>query len=77
MKNKLFITHLAISLLMVFTFIQWFVPKVFADSSIKLIVDGEDITASTKPVIKNDRTLVPIRMVAEQLGAEVKWNNDG
>jgi len=75
-KNNLFMIHLIVSLLMIFTFVQWFSPNVFADSSIKLIVDGEDITSSTKPVIKNDRTLVPIRMVAEQLGAEVTWNND-
>ena len=74
-KNNLFIRHLVISLIMVFTFVQWINPKVFADSSIKLIVDGKDITASAQPVIKNDRTLVPLRMIAEQLGAEVIWNN--
>lgn len=28
-----------------------------------------------KPIIENNRTLVPIRFVAEALGAEVNWNN--
>lgn len=45
-------------------------------STIKLIVDGEDITNVTEPRIVNDRTLVPIRAVSEKLGAEVIWNND-
>ena len=26
------------------------------------------------PIIKNDRTLVPIRYISNQLGAEISWN---
>lgn len=68
--------QLLLSLIMVFIFTLWITPEVFADSSIKLIIDGQNITASPKPFIKNDRTLVPIRIVSEQLGAKVIWNND-
>lgn len=56
--------------------IQLSSPKALATNEIKLILDGQDITASAQPVIQNNRTLVPIRFVAEQLGAQVKWNGD-
>lgn len=46
-----------------------------AAKPISLIVDGNDITALSEPVIENDRTLVPIRFVSEELGAEVIWND--
>lgn len=49
---------------------------VSAASPIKLIVDGNDITRLSSPIIENDRTLVPIRFISEELGATVTWNND-
>ena len=50
--------------------------EVMAATPIKLMVDGKDITALSSPMIENDRTLVPIRFIAEELGATVTWNND-
>ena len=44
-----------------------------ADVTVKVggqVIDFPD----QKPVIKNDRTLVPIRFVAEALGYDVDWN---
>ncbi len=35
-----------------------------------------DVGLTTAPVIKNDRTLVPIRSVAETFGGKVTWNED-
>lgn len=43
-------------------------------STIKLLVNGNDITSFSSPLIVNDRTLVPIRFVSEEIGAEVKWD---
>ncbi len=43
-------------------------------NTIRLIVDGNDITALSAPVIENDRTLVPVRFIAEALGAVVSWD---
>ena len=40
---------------------------VFARESIKIIVDGNEISTSQAPVIYNGRTLVPLRAVAEYL----------
>ncbi len=55
---------------------HFFEPTVYADEPIRLTVDGKDVTATAMPVVKNGRTLVPIRVVVEQLGAEVFWNEN-
>jgi len=47
-----------------------------ASSDLTLTVDGVDITSLSAPVIVNDRTLVPVRFVAEQLGANVEWDGE-
>lgn len=48
----------------------------FGDGDIYIYVDGKRAESDTAPVIKNDRTLVPIRVVSEALGADVKWNGE-
>lgn len=42
------------------------------------IEDGEDkiINLEVAPVIRNDRTYVPLRFVSETFGHSVDWNND-
>ena len=47
---------------------------VSADSNLKVLVDGEEIQFDTSPVIKEGRTLVPIRKTAETLGLTVEWD---
>ncbi|MCQ2749982.1 MAG: stalk domain-containing protein [Clostridia bacterium] len=37
-------------------------------------VDGERENLDVSPVIRNDRTMLPIRFVAENLGAKVGWD---
>lgn len=48
----------------------------YAQNSIKLIIDGKTVTADPEAFIKDDRTLVPIRVIAEELDAEVTWDNN-
>lgn len=43
---------------------------------ITIYVDNELVVLDTIPVIRNDRTLVPLRGVLEKLGATVDWNKD-
>mgnify|MGYP004530710043 CR=1 FL=1 len=38
-------------------------------------VDDKEINNDVAPVIVNDRTLVPIRIVTETLGGDVEWND--
>lgn len=42
----------------------------------ELLRNGERISMDVVPVIKNDRTYMPIRFVAESLGAEVAWSDE-
>lgn|GEM_PF-1914941 len=37
------------------------------------VVDGRQMPLDAPPVIRNDRTMVPVRFVAEQMGAKVYW----
>jgi trimeric autotransporter adhesin len=39
-----------------------------------LIINGERKTAGTMPIVRGGRTLVPLRLVSEQLGLQVDWD---
>lgn len=45
-------------------------------NAIKIKIDGSYVYPDSDPLIKNDRTIVPIRAVAEKLGYEVSWDGD-
>lgn len=47
-----------------------------AQNQIKLLVNGKVIEPDVAPQIIDGRTMVPIRWVAEALGAKVDWNNE-
>ena len=40
-----------------------------------VVANGKRQEVDTTPVIKNSRTMVPVRFVAQFLGADVHWNN--
>jgi len=41
---------------------------------IRIIVNGEEVIPDSPAIIINDRTMVPIRAVAEKLGYTVEWD---
>jgi len=45
-----------------------------SEMPIKIVVNGETVFPDSYPFIKDDRTLVPIRAIAEKLGYDVSWN---
>lgn len=45
----------------------------FAASTISIYVDGAPLRLDVSPEARNGRTMVPIRVVAETLGADVEW----
>lgn len=47
---------------------------VLAVGSKLMTVFGKNVTNDTAPIIKNNRTMLPARFVAEALGARVTWN---
>lgn len=68
MKRK-FILGLSLLALAIPTF-------VFANSDIRLWIKGEIINSDVAPYISEDRTMVPIRVISENLGKVVTWDND-
>ncbi|TYA11250.1 copper amine oxidase N-terminal domain-containing protein [Paenibacillus faecis] len=48
-------------------------PTYAADLQIK--VDGVTISSDVKPEVKNNRTMVPLRVISENLGARVNWSD--
>lgn len=48
----------------------------FASGEIKIEIDGERIYPDSNPMIVEERTLVPIRAVAEKMGYTVSWDGD-
>lgn len=40
------------------------------------MISGKTVKLVASPVIKDGRTLVPVRFVSENLGSDVDWNND-
>ena len=45
-----------------------------AIGSKQAVADGKTVALDTQPVIKNARTMVPLRFIGEQLGSTVSWN---
>jgi hypothetical protein len=55
--------------------ILFYLPQVAdAGESIKIYINSKEIKTDTNPVIINDRTMVPIRVISESLGMNVEWD---
>ena len=50
-------------------------PTIEAAEPIKVYLDGELLVFDVQPQIINDRTMVPMRVIFEALGAKVDWND--
>lgn len=69
MIKKIF--SIGICILMLFCAMQG-----FAASPITVQLDHTQVEFSQAPIIKNDRTLVPVRAIFEAMGATVQWNDN-
>ena len=49
-------------------------PKVNSENLIKVLVDDKTLVFDVNPVIINGSTMVPLRVIFEELGASVEWN---
>ena len=49
-------------------------PKVYADTPIKVYLDGNELYFDMNPCIISDRTFVPVRSVLEAAGVAVSWD---
>lgn len=62
-----------IALILNLTLLFAFAAPVMASKTISIVVDGKVIQTDVAPEVKNGRTMVPIRFIAEALGCEVEW----
>jgi hypothetical protein len=68
MKRKWLAVILVTVLICAFAAVTW------ANEPIKLVVNGQEIKPDVSPQIIGNRTMVPVRWIAEALGAEVEWD---
>ncbi|MEF3354134.1 copper amine oxidase N-terminal domain-containing protein [Paenibacillus sp. GYB006] len=68
-KKKLFI-----SLFVVVFSLSIVVGLAFAKGSVKIVVNGQQVTSDVAPQIVNNRVMVPLSVVAKALDANVGWN---
>ncbi|USG66326.1 N-acetylmuramoyl-L-alanine amidase family protein [Brevibacillus ruminantium] len=47
-----------------------------AEQAVQLLIGGQAVKPDVPPIIEQGRTLVPVRVIAEGLGAQVDWNQD-
>lgn len=52
------------------------IPLEAFKSEVKVLYDGKYLGFDTAPVIENDRALIPLRFLFEQMGATVNWNEE-
>jgi len=46
-----------------------------AETTIKLVINGQPASVEPEPTIREGRVMVPVRFIAEHLGAQVKWDD--
>lgn len=65
---------LLVILLLVLVAWAWHQASAWAEAPVKLVVNGRPVETDVNPYIDaNGRTMVPVRFVAESLGAAVEW----
>lgn len=67
MKKKI------ILLLCVLICVLIFFPSINEAGQISIQINGQEVKTDVQPFIENGRTLVPIRVISENLGIEVLW----
>jgi len=50
--------------------------RFFDSKRIKVLVNGKELYFDQPPILENERTLVPLRIIFEALGATVDWNEE-
>lgn len=70
MKMKKMIPSIALGLTLAFASM----PAYAADNPV-IKIDGVAIGSDVQPEVKNNRTMVPLRVISENLGAKVSWSN--
>ncbi|WP_089609410.1 stalk domain-containing protein [Dehalobacterium formicoaceticum] len=70
-KTKVFLAGVIVAGAVLFSTVAY--PSI-ADSTIRIIMNGSVIPSDVSPLLTQGRTLVPIRVISEGLGAKVQWD---
>lgn len=62
--------------LLVLSLVVGLLPTYAQAASPRLWVNGKYITGDVAPIVRNNRTLVPMRQVSEALGLGIEWNQE-
>ena len=76
LKGEIFMkkmTFILLSLILMFVVIT---AGASASGTGKIYVDLEEVVSDTAPQIINDRTMVPVRAIAEMIGYDVYWHGE-
>lgn len=65
-----------ISMLCIICCMCLLIPVAAADGEIKVLLDGKKLKFDVPPQIIDGRTMVPLRTIFEELGAEIDWDAD-
>ncbi len=68
--------YIFVSILLAVMLIHYIIPDAYGETPLSLVIDGQQVVSDPEPFIKDERTLVPIRVVAENLKAEVTWDEE-
>ncbi|MEW9667418.1 N-acetylmuramoyl-L-alanine amidase [Ammoniphilus sp. 3BR4] len=66
---------LGISMLLMLLLFPWASPVQADSNAIQLMIEGQTLHPDVPPKLVQGRTMVPIRIIAEEMGAEVGWDN--
>ena len=66
----------AVTVLMLILSLSVHILSFAETNNISVYIDNERILFQTKPYMENDRVMVPMRKIFEELGATVTWDND-
>ena len=50
-----------------------YIKKTLLKNGVRVVLDGKSLGFDQRPIIQNGRTLVPLRLIFESLGASVEW----
>lgn len=80
---KIFLTFIIVNILMIPSIYGISKPQEIMEyqykdisEDVRVKLDGQLLNFDTKPMIVENRTLVPFRVILEALGSEVGWNGD-
>ncbi|MEN6324867.1 MAG: stalk domain-containing protein, partial [Syntrophomonas sp.] len=76
MSRSFFIKVVSVVVVLILAGSICFTSSSYAVQTISIVINGKEVTSDVSPEVKDNRVLVPIRVISEGLGAQVIWDED-